>query len=158
MGFFKWYHSSTENPVPITLTDLYEGQSSSVLLAALFNSSDWLFFLPNLLRWLFSIHIRVLRLPLIPVQPCQLSACFVSAASWSCSSHREVNFCGRERSCFRFCSTRCLCFTGWVSEKTDKQFLLVPLWYFAKAAGSFCVQGTRFECCHLIHLFFLKSC
>lgn len=56
--------------------DLDSPKWRSELISAscsLFDSSEWLFFLPNLLRWLFSIHIWVLWLPLIPVQPCQLS-------------------------------------------------------------------------------------
>lgn len=67
---------------------------------SLFDSSDWLFFLPNLLRWLFSIHIRVLWLPLIPVQPCQLSVftTFFSISGLFClGSFLELQFPQRSK-------------------------------------------------------------
>lgn len=54
-----------------------------------------------------------------------------SAGSWSSSSPRGVSFCGPERSCFRFCSTPCLCFTGWVwtvSSFGDTEFTPRTVW------------------------------
>lgn len=67
---------------------------------SLFDSSDWLFFLPNVLRWLFLIHIRVLWLPIIPVQPCQLSVftTFFSICSLFClGSFLELQFPQRSK-------------------------------------------------------------
>lgn len=83
----------------------------------------------------------------------------LSAGSWSSGSHRGVNFCGPERSCFPFCLTRCLCFTGWVSEA--EAVALEPGWNVVTWKSSDennCIKGINImKWDHLVFLHWSKS-